>query len=357
MTAEETFDWLTGALGYSAHEADIAIAAAQDNPHQRFLLPRHLVEHHSGGRWRVIALPLSAAKVAELQAGLLPAPEHAITESELAFALRTIAPDAEDKAALLVRIALDARTSSVPALRTETPGSRLSWTHPEECLDIPLTREQAVAGLVHQGFPADVATRAAEVAGKAGQGWKYDIGGYRVTAAHDDPGLIPTYRIMWRGQPPGQSAPPWPDLSRDTIPAEIMAAVVIVDAHLDEAAPAIYRDDHPASRLANHWRRIAAGPASEGIEAVDALNLATGGNPRKGVIGDESTILGELGDGAVANLLAIQSFTKNADATWAVFIAALAKALSRVPRERSYTHFPPESGMDDQAAQDNGITG
>lgn len=125
----------------------------------------------------------------------------------------------------------------------------------------------------------------------------------------------------------------WPDLSRDYDVGEILAAVEIADRWLDEAAPEIYRGDHPASKLANHWRRIAAGPASEGIEAVDALNLATGGNPRKGVAGDESTILGELGDGAVANLLAIQSFTKDTGDTWDVFITALAKILGRVPRK------------------------
>ena len=67
---------------------------------------------------------------------------------------------------------------------------------------------------------------------------------------------------------------------------------------------------------------------------MDALNLATGGNPRKGVTGDDETVKGELGDTVVAALLAIQSMTKDTDATWDVVMAALAKALGRVPRER-----------------------
>jgi hypothetical protein len=92
--------------------------------------------------------------------------------------------------------------------------------------------------------------------------------------------------------------------------------------------------NHPASRLANMWRRISAGPVSEAVESSDALNLATGGNPRKGVVGDMDTVLGELGDTVSSALLAIQSIAKDTSVTWAVFIAALAKALSRVPQPR-----------------------
>jgi len=152
----------------------------------------------------------------------------------------------------------------------------------------------------------------------------------------------------------------WPDLGSGHDVDAILAAIEIVDRHLDEAAPEVFRQDNEASRLLNRFRRIAAGPASEGQEAVDALNLLTGGNPRKGVTGTEDDLLMELGDTVSSALFAIQSITKDTDATWAVFIAALAKALGRVPGERpapSFTHFPPESGMDDQAAQENGITG
>lgn len=126
----------------------------------------------------------------------------------------------------------------------------------------------------------------------------------------------------------------WPDLSGEYNVLEILVALRLVDAALDAFAPDVYQGADPASRLLNRWRRIAAGPASEGQEAVDALNLATGGNPRKGVVGDDDTILGELGDGVVANLLAIQHMTKDTDATWSVFIEALAKAVARVPVPR-----------------------
>lgn len=113
---------------------------------------------------------------------------------------------------------------------------------------------------------------------------------------------------------------------------EILLGVIeVVDRHLDEAAPEIYRQDNDASRLANQWRRIAGGPFSEGREAVDALCLATGGNPRKGVTGGEAEILGELGDAVIAAMLAIQSRTKDTAATWDVVMAAAAKARSRVP--------------------------
>lgn len=120
-----------------------------------------------------------------------------------------------------------------------------------------------------------------------------------------------------------------PDLAYEL--AYLLRVTEIVDRHLDEAAPEIYRQDNDASRLLNRWRRIAGGPASEGQEAVDALNEASGGNPRKGVVGDDSTILGELGDGVMANLLAIQSILKDTGATWDIVMRAAAKARSRVP--------------------------
>lgn len=114
--------------------------------------------------------------------------------------------------------------------------------------------------------------------------------------------------------------------------AWVLRVVQVVDRWLDDAAPPEYRDNP----LANRWRRLAAGPASEGQEAVDALNLATGGNPRKGVAGTEDDVLMELGDTVSAALFAIQSITKDTGLTWQWVLAALAKALSRIPEaERS----------------------
>jgi hypothetical protein len=117
------------------------------------------------------------------------------------------------------------------------------------------------------------------------------------------------------------------------IPA-ILRVIELVDAHLDDAAPAIYRDNP----LANRWRRIAGGPGCEVHEATEELLAVTGGNPRKGVHGSEADMLSELGDTACAALLAIQSQTKDTTKTWRVFLAALAKAESRVPAEREILH-------------------
>jgi hypothetical protein len=153
--------------------------------------------------------------------------------------------------------------------------------------------------------------------------WARQISGTPARPWAADPGLAGP----WAADP--GLAGPW----RDPGISAILADIDLVDAHLDAAAPEIYRGDHPASKLANRWRRIAGGPASEGQEAVDALNLASGGNPRKGVTGDDSTILGELGDTVVAGLLGIQSITKDPDETWCVFLKALAKARSRVPAQ------------------------
>jgi hypothetical protein len=193
----------------------------------------------------------------------------------------------------------------------------ITWEdNPEDLTDTPLTMAQALAVLAGLGYSENLAHLAVDNApGGGGKLARHEVviedGGYVIT----------TRRARW------------PEIGDGWDVAEICAALVIVDAHLDEAAPEIYRMDHPAARLANRWRRIAAGPWSERAEATDALNLATGGNPRKPV-GPEEDITRELGDYAVAALLSIQSETKDADATWGVFIAALVKALGRVPRER-----------------------
>lgn len=120
--------------------------------------------------------------------------------------------------------------------------------------------------------------------------------------------------------------------------AWVLRVVEIVDRHLDKAAPPLYRvldGDSPETaqvkQVLNRWRRLAAGPASEGQESVDQLNLLTGGNPRKGVVGTEDDVLLELGDTVGAALFAIQSITKDTTLTWQWVLAALSKALNRVP--------------------------
>lgn len=130
---------------------------------------------------------------------------------------------------------------------------------------------------------------------------------------------------------------------------EILHAIEAVDAHLDANTAQAYRDQP----LAGHMSRIGKAQ-SEAREAMEALAGVTGENPRKGVCDTWEHVLEELGDTACAALLGIQHVTKDAGITWAVFLAALGKAMSRVP---GASPFPPEPGTDEQAARDNGITG
>lgn len=129
----------------------------------------------------------------------------------------------------------------------------------------------------------------------------------------------------------------------------ILGVIERVDAHLDEAAPWQYREN----LMANRWRRVTK-VCEESGEVWRALSAWDGENPRRGVSGTREDVQDELADTACAALLAIQSITKDTGQTLEVFTAALAKALSRVP---AGPVMPPESGMDDQAARDNGITG
>lgn len=122
---------------------------------------------------------------------------------------------------------------------------------------------------------------------------------------------------------------PWPDLGTGWDVAGICAAIRLVDAHLDASTAQAYRDQP----LAADWARITK-VCEEAGEVWKALSKLTGENPRKGVCGTQDELLGELGDTASAALCAIQHITKDTDVTWAVFIAALAKAIGRVPQER-----------------------
>jgi hypothetical protein len=113
----------------------------------------------------------------------------------------------------------------------------------------------------------------------------------------------------------------------------LLSVIPVVDQCLDDLAPEVFRRDDDASRIANRYRRFAAGPVSEAAEAIDALNGMTGGNPRKGVTHTRADLLGEAADTAFSALLAIQSQTKDIRETWTFFIGAAAKAYSRVPDE------------------------
>ena len=108
--------------------------------------------------------------------------------------------------------------------------------------------------------------------------------------------------------------------------AEALAAVGLVDAHLDSAVS----PEYAAQPLAHRWARVTK-VCEEAGEVWQALSMATGENPRKGVCATEDDLLGELGDTVSAAMCAIQHITKDTGRTWAVVSAALEKARSRVP--------------------------
>jgi len=107
----------------------------------------------------------------------------------------------------------------------------------------------------------------------------------------------------------------------------MLRSIELADAHLDDAGPQWAKD----CPQANMYRRIGKAQL-EAAEAMEELSLLTGENPRKAQDpAARDRMLAELGDTAVAALLGIQSATKDVFATWAVFTAALDKAVSRVP--------------------------
>lgn len=106
---------------------------------------------------------------------------------------------------------------------------------------------------------------------------------------------------------------------------EALAAVTLIDAHLDSAASPEYL----AQPLAQRWARVTK-PCEEAGEVWKALSRWTGENVRKGVCCTEDDLLGELGDTVSAALAAIQHLTKDSAATWGVVSAALAKACGRI---------------------------
>lgn len=83
-------------------------------------------------------------------------------------------------------------------------------------------------------------------------------------------------------------------------------AVTVLDAYIDEEAPAVYKHNP----LAQDWGRIAKLMEEVG-EVADAYIGATGQNPRKGIYGSMDDVLKELADVAFTAICAIQHFTKN----------------------------------------------
>lgn len=111
---------------------------------------------------------------------------------------------------------------------------------------------------------------------------------------------------------------------------EFAPIVEEVDAILDANVSAIYKEQP----LAQHWARVAKAGEEAG-EAVDALILWTGQNPRKPQ-NDAAfdSLLDELADTALTGIYGMQHFTKDAEET---LRRVLARAEYHLARLRSAT--------------------
>lgn len=84
--------------------------------------------------------------------------------------------------------------------------------------------------------------------------------------------------------------------------------------------------------LAQDWARVSK-VVEEAGEAISALILHTGQNPRKPQVASSLEMLEELGDVMITALLAVQHFTKDTLATSSVLEGAIAKLQQRTPTE------------------------
>ncbi len=106
---------------------------------------------------------------------------------------------------------------------------------------------------------------------------------------------------------------------------DIKDGLAFDDAWLDGNVGLIYREQP----LGQDWARISK--VQEELGEVTAAYIAyTGQNPRKPQDGTMEQVLLELADVAATALLAIQHFTKDADKTWLVLTARLARLHERI---------------------------
>jgi hypothetical protein len=212
-----------------------------------------------------------------------------------------------------------------------------------------VNREDAITSLCQRGYSGSVASSALILAEAASDGTCL-LAKHMIQVAGGEYDIAP---VPWEGDgnlPAINISPVDADL------AWLRKVIEIVDAHLDAAAPEVFRLGTPASQIASMHRRVGKA-AAEAHEAMEELSLLTGENPRKGEHPEaRDRMLAELGDTAMAALLGIQSQVKDTGLTWVIFIEAAAKAYGRVP-DAPWPVFPPESGMTDADARDNGITG
>jgi NTP pyrophosphatase (non-canonical NTP hydrolase) len=112
--------------------------------------------------------------------------------------------------------------------------------------------------------------------------------------------------------------------------AAALPHIARVDAFIDHKAGAVYKEQP----LALDWVRLAK-VAEESGEAVDALIVLTAANPRKKSSKTLDDVLDELGDTAMAAILAVQHFTKDTERTAEVLRRALSKAVRRADELQS----------------------
>jgi len=181
---------------------------------------------------------------------------------------------------------------------------------------------RAIRELTNAGYPqADAAgaVAAALRTGRAGLGrhhiaYSSAQGAYTITELAPPP------------EPGGQSLNALSEGSDAVLArlAVLLTTITAADAWLDSAASPEYR----TNPLAQRWHRLTKVCAEAG-EVWEAVETATGGNPRKARTRDEK-ILEELADTAMAALLGIQHETKDVAITWSIFLAAAAKVHGRM---------------------------
>lgn len=109
---------------------------------------------------------------------------------------------------------------------------------------------------------------------------------------------------------------------------ELKTIIETVDIHLDT----LCHNDYVEQPLAQDWARVSKIGEELG-EAIEALILYTGQNPRKGKSGNVGLLLAELADVHCTAILAIQHFTKNIDTTTMIVVESYEKIGRRVMGE------------------------
>jgi NTP pyrophosphatase (non-canonical NTP hydrolase) len=106
---------------------------------------------------------------------------------------------------------------------------------------------------------------------------------------------------------------------------EVLTAIETIDNWLDNNTSELYKNQP----LAQDMARVAKAGEEAG-EAFEAFLGATGQNPRKGFSKDIEDVFDELADVAMAGILGIQHFTKDADITKQILLERLAYRIRQI---------------------------